>query len=177
MDLPNLHVVKAMLSLKSRGYVREVFNWCVEAVLAAHSQPRAISFKGVGPASPHGSPADLWRRHAKSGGCLLSPPPLHPISHPPPPPLFLCARLPPALTKCVCRQWHYFFLTDAGIQYLKEYLHLPEDVVPATMKRGPNDATGESSVAAMGGAFGGRDGRPGRFGDRGDRPRTGAPRA
>jgi len=101
MDLPNLHVVKAMLSLKSRGYVREVFNW----------------------------------------------------------------------------QWHYFFLTDAGIQYLKEYLHLPEDVVPATMKRGPNDATGESSVAAMGGAFGGRDGRPGRFGDRGDRPRTGAPRA
>ena len=29
MDLPNLHVVKAMLSLKSRGYVREVFNWCV----------------------------------------------------------------------------------------------------------------------------------------------------
>ena len=29
LDLPNLHVVKAMLSLKSRSYVREVFNWCV----------------------------------------------------------------------------------------------------------------------------------------------------
>lgn len=27
LDLPNLHVVKAMLSLKSRGHVREVFNW------------------------------------------------------------------------------------------------------------------------------------------------------
>ena len=29
LDLPNLHVVKAMLSLKSRSFVREVFNWCV----------------------------------------------------------------------------------------------------------------------------------------------------
>ncbi len=29
LDLPNLHVVKAMLSLKSRNFVREVFNWCV----------------------------------------------------------------------------------------------------------------------------------------------------
>lgn len=29
LDLPNLHVAKAMLSLKSRDYVREVFNWCV----------------------------------------------------------------------------------------------------------------------------------------------------
>lgn len=58
LDLPNLHVIKAMLSMKSRGHVREVFNW----------------------------------------------------------------------------QWHYFFLTDSGIEYLKAYLNLPEDVVPATLK-------------------------------------------
>ena len=27
IDVPNLHVMKLMLSLKSRGYVRETFNW------------------------------------------------------------------------------------------------------------------------------------------------------
>ena len=78
LDLPNLHVVKAMLSLKSRGHVREVFNW----------------------------------------------------------------------------QWHYYFLTDTGIEYLKGYLHLPEDVVPATLKRAPGAPGGES--AGAGGGFGER---------------------
>lgn len=29
LDIPNLHVAKALLSLKSKGHVREVFNWCV----------------------------------------------------------------------------------------------------------------------------------------------------
>jgi small subunit ribosomal protein S10e len=80
LDLPNLHVVKAMLSLKSRGHVREVFNW----------------------------------------------------------------------------QWHYFFLTDTGIEYLRAYLHLPEEIVPATLKR----------AAGAGPSQGGEDRRP--FGARKD---------
>ena len=83
LDLPNLHVVKAMLSLKSRGHVREVFNW----------------------------------------------------------------------------QWHYFFLTDTGIEYLKGYLNLPDDVVPATLKKAPGAAGGHSEGGAAGGvprAFGER---------------------
>lgn len=32
------------------------------------------------------------------------------------------------------RQWYYFFLTDEGIEYLRNYLHVPADVVPATLK-------------------------------------------
>lgn len=59
IGVPNLEVVKMMISLKSRGYVRENFNW-------AH---------------------------------------------------------------------HYFYLTDSGIEYLRAYLHLPADIIPATLKK------------------------------------------
>eukprot|EP00344_Euplotes_crassus_P000450 CAMPEP_0197014650 /NCGR_PEP_ID=MMETSP1380-20130617/71131_1 /TAXON_ID=5936 /ORGANISM="Euplotes crassus, Strain CT5" /LENGTH=124 /DNA_ID=CAMNT_0042439887 /DNA_START=56 /DNA_END=426 /DNA_ORIENTATION=- len=65
LELPNLQVIKAMQSLKSRGYVREQFNW----------------------------------------------------------------------------QWYYWFLTNEGIVYLREYLHLPVEIVPATLKK-PATAAG-----------------------------------
>merc|ERR1712121_200154 len=55
----NLEVIKAMQSLKSRGYVRENFAW----------------------------------RH------------------------------------------YYWYLTNEGIQYLRDYLHLPPEIVPATLKK------------------------------------------
>ncbi|XP_003388638.1 PREDICTED: 40S ribosomal protein S10-like [Amphimedon queenslandica] len=58
-DIPNLQVVKALQSLKSRGYVKEQFSW----------------------------------------------------------------------------GWYYWYLTNEGIQYLREYLHLPQEIVPATLKR------------------------------------------
>merc|ERR1711909_52784 len=58
IDVPNLHVIKALTSLKSRGYVREQFAW----------------------------------RH------------------------------------------YYWYLTNEGIQYLRDYLHLPAEIVPATLK-------------------------------------------
>ncbi|KAJ3364236.1 hypothetical protein AMAG_10097 [Allomyces macrogynus ATCC 38327] len=32
-------------------------------------------------------------------------------------------------------QWFYYILTDQGIEYLREYLHLPAEVVPATFKK------------------------------------------
>ena len=32
-------------------------------------------------------------------------------------------------------QYFYYFLTDAGIQYLREVLHLPSEIVPATFKK------------------------------------------
>jgi len=57
--IPNLHVIKALQSLKSRGYVKEQFAW----------------------------------RH------------------------------------------YYWYLTNEGIQYLRDYLHLPPEIVPATLKR------------------------------------------
>ena len=31
-------------------------------------------------------------------------------------------------------QWHYYFLTQEGIQYLREYLGLPNTVIPNTYK-------------------------------------------
>jgi hypothetical protein len=34
LKVPNVHVVMTLLSLKSRGYVRETFNWCVQHTMA-----------------------------------------------------------------------------------------------------------------------------------------------
>merc|ERR1719411_635344 len=59
MDVPNLHVIKACQSLKSKGMVTEQFAW----------------------------------RH------------------------------------------YYWYLTNDGIQYLRDFLHLPAEIVPATLKR------------------------------------------
>merc|ERR1712107_230333 len=59
MGIPNLQVIKALTSLKSRGYVKEQFAW----------------------------------RH------------------------------------------YYWYLTNEGIQYLRDYLHLPSEIVPSTLKR------------------------------------------
>lgn len=58
LDIPNLEVLKLLQSFKSRGYVRETFNW----------------------------------------------------------------------------QWYYYYLTDEGTTYLRQYLGLPDDIVPATQK-------------------------------------------
>ena len=114
LDLPNLHVAKAMLSLKSRGYVREVFNWCV-----AKLRCRWFTL------------------------CLYAPP------SPP------CA--------CCYRQWHYYFLTDEGIAYLRAYLHLPEEIVPATLKKVAGAPSGMREEGGREGGWGDRE--------RGDRPR------
>lgn len=32
-------------------------------------------------------------------------------------------------------QYYYYSLTDKGIEYLREYLHLPQEIVPATFKK------------------------------------------
>merc|ERR1711915_911466 len=64
-SIPNLHVIKALQSLKSRGYVEQNFAW----------------------------------RH------------------------------------------YYWRPTNEGIQYLRDYLHLPAEIVPATLKK-PNRAEG-----------------------------------
>merc|ERR1712088_502273 len=80
IDVPNLHVIKALTSLKSRGYVKEQFAW----------------------------------RH------------------------------------------FYWYLTNEGIQYLRDYLHLPPEIVPATLKRqARTDAPSRPSQPPSGGGFGG----------------------
>lgn len=70
-DIPNLHVLKLLQSLKSRGYVNEKFSW----------------------------------------------------------------------------QWYYWSLTDEGIEYLREFLHLPPTIVPNTFKK----ATTAARPAPFGG--------------------------
>merc|ERR1711953_1133406 len=84
LDVPNLHVIKALTSLKSRGYVKEQFAW----------------------------------------------------SH------------------------FYWYLTNEGIQYLRDYLHLPPEIVPATLKRQVRAETrGRPSADARNtDKFGGEDG-------------------
>eukprot|EP00921_Rhytidocystis_pertsovi_P002312 GHVQ01003952.1.p1 GENE.GHVQ01003952.1~~GHVQ01003952.1.p1 ORF type:complete len:170 (-),score=32.87 GHVQ01003952.1:107-616(-) len=53
-------------------------------------------------------------------------------------------------------QHHYYFLTNEGIEYLREYLHLPPSVFPATLTK--------KSSGGGGGRGGDRGG-----GDRGER--------
>eukprot|EP00798_Chlamydomonas_sp_ICE-L_P030102 gene30102-35070_t len=65
---------------------------------------------------------------------------------------------------------YYWFLTDKGIDYLREYLNLPDEIVPATLKkstrpleRGPPRAERPSGPRRFGGEAGveggaGRDG-------------------
>eukprot|EP01128_Nolandella_sp_AFSM9_P008466 TRINITY_DN517_c0_g1_i1.p1 TRINITY_DN517_c0_g1~~TRINITY_DN517_c0_g1_i1.p1 ORF type:complete len:156 (+),score=54.50 TRINITY_DN517_c0_g1_i1:545-1012(+) len=94
LNMPNLYVLKLLNSLKSKGFVREVFNW----------------------------------------------------NH------------------------FYWFLTNEGIEYLREYLHLPEDVVPATLKKKAGENFERNPFGGRGRGRGGRGGfRGGRGGSRGGR--------
>jgi len=72
--VPNLYVIKALQSLKSRGYVKEQFAW----------------------------------RH------------------------------------------YYWYLTNEGIQYLRDYLHLPPEIVPPTLKRTMGKGVGEGRARPSG---------------------------
>ena len=70
-------------------------------------------------------------------------------------------------------QWYYWYLTNEGIEYLREYLHLPETVVPETLQRKGGSRAAPRSYDRRGGDRGDRGGR---FGDRGDgEKKLGAP--
>lgn len=66
-------------------------------------------------------------------------------------------------------QWYYYTLTPEGLDYLREWLHLPAEIVPATHIKQ------QRSHAPPKGMMGGDDrerrpgGRGGPRGDRGDR--------
>lgn len=90
-EIPNLHVIKALQSMKSRGYVKEQFAW----------------------------------RH------------------------------------------YYWYLTNEGIQYLRDYLHLPSQTLPETLRKvDPAKRIGQRP-------YGGGEG--GERGERGERPAYRAP--
>ena len=66
-------------------------------------------------------------------------------------------------------QWFYYYLTNEGIDYLREYLHLPAEVVPATLKKtvarpGSRQAEEEMEQAKYGDREGGGKGGKGGFG-------------
>mmetsp|Transcript_58123 Transcript_58123/g.165476 ORF Transcript_58123/g.165476 Transcript_58123/m.165476 type:complete len:125 (-) Transcript_58123:67-441(-) len=50
-------------------------------------------------------------------------------------------------------QWHYYFLTNEGIEYLREVLHLPAEVQPSTLTKM------RPSRPALGGGDGVDDGK------------------
>ncbi|KAJ2964859.1 hypothetical protein NQZ79_g280 [Umbelopsis isabellina] len=57
-------------------------------------------------------------------------------------------------------QWYYYSLTNEGIDYLREFLHLPTEIVPATLKRAARPAAAPRRT--------GGDGPRGPRGDRDD---------
>jgi len=63
-------------------------------------------------------------------------------------------------------QWYYYYLTNEGIVYLREFLHLPDEIVPATLKKGRTAPRSDRPE---------RESRPegGRGGFRGERPEGG----
>jgi hypothetical protein len=61
-------------------------------------------------------------------------------------------------------QWYYWSLTDEGIEYMREYLHLPADEMPNTLKKSTKDPTRRPGTEGE---------RRGGAGDRGERPRFG----
>merc|ERR1712146_412090 len=59
-------------------------------------------------------------------------------------------------------QWYYWYLTNEGIEYLREYLHLPAEIVPATLKKTSRPAArGIARDVRGGGGKGGFDGGKG----------------
>merc|ERR1719482_1135624 len=49
-------------------------------------------------------------------------------------------------------QWYYWYLTNEGIEYLREFLHLPPEIVPDTLRKPaaskPQRPTGGATAAA-----------------------------
>jgi small subunit ribosomal protein S10e len=71
---------------------------------------------------------------------------------------------------------YYWFLTDKGIEYLREYLNLPADVVPATLKKSARPVGERPRPPMPGGGEGYRREGGGGFG-RGGGDKAGAPGA
>jgi len=79
-------------------------------------------------------------------------------------------------------QWYYWYLTNEGIEYLREFLHLPADVVPNTLKktarppssRPSGDRPERGERGERGGDREGYRGPPRRFGGEGGDKKGGA---
>jgi len=63
-----------------------------------------------------------------------------------------------------CWKHYYWYLTNEGIEFLRDYLHLPPEIVPATLKRAAAQRPGELARPLAGVA-----GKPAAEGGPGDR--------
>ena len=57
-------------------------------------------------------------------------------------------------------QYYYYYLEPKGIEYLREYLHLPEDIIPATLKK-PAARPARAGPVPGEGSYGGKKMGPG----------------
>eukprot|EP00418_Pyrodinium_bahamense_P093836 CAMPEP_0179046736 /NCGR_PEP_ID=MMETSP0796-20121207/18838_1 /TAXON_ID=73915 /ORGANISM="Pyrodinium bahamense, Strain pbaha01" /LENGTH=139 /DNA_ID=CAMNT_0020743165 /DNA_START=98 /DNA_END=517 /DNA_ORIENTATION=+ len=68
----------------------------------------------------------------------------------------LCSRA--YVTEKFNWQWHYYFLTNEGIEYLREVLHLPAQVFPSTLTKQrpsrPALAGADTAASGEGGGWG-----------------------
>jgi len=70
-------------------------------------------------------------------------------------------------------EWYYWYLTNNGIEYLRGFLHLPEEIIPATLKkprptaRAPRPGQDRGGYGGDRGGYGGE--RPAGRGFGGDR--------
>jgi small subunit ribosomal protein S10e len=93
------------------------------------------------------------------------------------PNLEVMALLKSFKSKGYCRetfnwQYYYYYLTNEGIEYLRQYLALPEEIVPATLKKAATPAGRPSGRPEGEGGFKGKGGPGGDFNPdfaRGDR--------
>ncbi|KAA8916963.1 hypothetical protein TRICI_000930 [Trichomonascus ciferrii] len=71
-------------------------------------------------------------------------------------------------------QYYYYTLTDEGVEYLREWLHLPSEIVPATHKKQTRAPIAGGRPARedrrQRGAFGGDDGYRRRAADKESAP-------
>merc|ERR1711975_32221 len=59
------------------------------------------------------------------------------------------------VTESFSWQWYYWYLTNEGIEYLREYLNLPAEIVPATLKQSRRPASrGDGERGGKGGDWG-----------------------
>merc|ERR1711988_1383670 len=79
------------------------------------------------------------------------------------------------VTESFSWQWYYWYLTNEGIEYLREYLHLPSEIVPATLKQSlrrpaarPEGGDGERRGVKGGWGGDGEGGKGGWGGGKGD---------
>jgi len=166
LSLPNLEVVNLLKSLKSSGYVKETFNWCVprgkmrkeggKKGMGKGWDGRGRAWKRWGRSNSAGVSADhMHAGWVGSSSGFLRPSlcvPFSPVNSISSFVLFPHATLLLNLNS-KNRQYYYYYLTVEGIDYLRQYLNLPQDVVPQTHIKKE-----------------GRPARPAGFADRGDRP-------